>query len=305
MNGARLPAVAALCAALSGGCGPARLGPPPSPAAHVVEPAHLVPGDLDVVVRIDMARFTRDLGPLAVAAVDRSIGPASSDPPGEGLLRAVLSHADTLWLGLRPSNAVARVDWTLVARGRFAALRPREFGGAPPWGAETDLGADWHRQERGVTPRSAPSALWRHGDTLVVVTSIAELDAVERTIEARIPGEGPRAPERGVVAIAARGGALVEALRGGSPMLSRALLPARTLTATLDLLDDAVEVNVELTCDDEAAAGSVAEALTGPLAHVVRSSDPRIRLTGPTPVASRVAISVTAPLALLGALVDS
>lgn len=121
-------ALAALSSSSVGcGAGPAMSvagGPSPRRAREAPE---LLPGDCDLVVRVDLARMRTALGPMAPAALaTRAMGgdaSAKSDPA----LAWALESATVLWLGLH-SDALDEGDRVLVVEGEVASFDPETSG---------------------------------------------------------------------------------------------------------------------------------------------------------------------------------
>src|SRR6188768_591637 len=84
-------------------CGP-KTPPPLPPAPAISSAAELIPADLDVVVRLDLARVKAALGELALTALAHQVlarDNAGQDP--DELLVSSLLGADQVYLAYRPS----------------------------------------------------------------------------------------------------------------------------------------------------------------------------------------------------------
>ena len=88
----------ALGAALALGCAGSR-PPPPPPKPPLVEAKGALPPDLDLVVRIDLARVRSALGPAVVADLRRAAQASSGLQGTESLLAPLFEHADVLFVG--------------------------------------------------------------------------------------------------------------------------------------------------------------------------------------------------------------
>lgn len=212
--------VAALASLCASGCVGSERGPraaPPRPTK--LDPPQLIPPELDAVLRFDLERLRS--GPAALAGGARAkLGAGSSD--GSETLRRALERADTLWLGLRPSEARLMADAVWVLRGDFAAFSP---GAA--WGSPFDLGAGWELYERRPEERADPGRLYRQLDELCVFVSEAAYDSIERALEQGVSGATLVAPSYGLVSVRARAPALAERLsknaRAATDLLRRAV----------------------------------------------------------------------------------
>ena len=136
-------------------CGPRAL-PPLPPAPSVSSAAELVPPDLDVVLRLDLARVKAALGASVLATLSHEV--LSRDNAGQEpdeLVVASLLAADQVYLAYRPSTSWAPLDRVLALQGRFEPLLrpPSGFGGA------RDLGRDLRCWDAKVPPaKPDPSA---------------------------------------------------------------------------------------------------------------------------------------------------
>lgn len=243
--------------ALSAACGPRRLPPPPA-APRVVAAAELIPPDLDVVARLDMARMKAALGGVTPQLLSREVlarGNADGGEPEELMLEALL-EADVVYLGYRPSALLLPLDRVLALQGHFTPITktPRGFSGG------VDLGADvryWDRSGSEPFARSAAARLYAVGSRVRAFVSEAELDAVERTLE---DGAGPRrlaAPEEGALSIAARPQLLANLAGGG---LRDLLDESKTLELTVDLTSDAASLRAALVTASPEHASQLASA---------------------------------------------
>src|SRR6185503_14797055 len=163
------PPGALVCAALlAAACSRPPAPPPAAPAT--TRPADAIPADLDVVVRVDLARIRGALGPTLYAAL-RDAAARSGDP----VTSSALEHADAVWIGLRPGSDAEHSDDVVVLSGNFADLDPRALG---HFGPAMDLGAGWRRWDLAEKPRARllPARLYARRSELLVAASTAEID---------------------------------------------------------------------------------------------------------------------------------
>jgi len=304
----RLRAALATCALGAGVACTAPLPPvPPPPRAPVLEePALSIPGDLDLVIRVDLARL-RDLFGLAFeAALDemlaRAPGAAADGDTGRLLLR-VLSRADTVWLGARPGLSPELTDNVLVARGRFAGIVPDAIGGDPPWDRPERLGGGVLRYERRAPElRATPAVMYLREPDRIVIGSTAEIDALELTLE-RAEGQPPlRAPEAGIVALAARVPELSQKLRSRAPTLTRLLDGAERLSCAIDRRGDELELVLELVYGGPARAAEVAVPLEQVLGRLADSGFRFLERVRVEPAGSSVTLALSMPIERVKAL---
>jgi hypothetical protein len=240
-------------------CGPKPIPPPDTPAPALARPVDAIPADLDVVVRVDLARMRRALGPGAVAALrDRAAGAEGAD---RRLLEQALAAADTVWIAFRPGLAPDKTDQVVVLRGNFEKLDPRSHDAEPAWQLPIDLGGGWRLYRRPKpSTRAAPARIYLRVDDLLVFVSSAEIDSAERSIEARVRDDDLEPPEKGAVSVAARLKPLSRTLLERSPAAARLLARGQRLTASADLDADGLRAEIELSFDTEEDARDVADA---------------------------------------------
>lgn len=253
------PALAAMLCS----CAPARIGPPPS-APSVVRPLDAMPGDLDLVVRLDLQRIRDTLGAPAMAAISeqavRSL--RGADQATDALLLSALGETDTLWLGVRPVSGLEAGDTVFVMTGHFTDIDPHRVASTPPFQKAIDLGGAFRRYDR-VSPqvRSAPARIYTRGDDLVVSLSEAEIDSVERSLEQR-RGAPPLEPaEKGALSAVVRPRLLPAAFLAASPSLQRLAARATRCELSADLTSAGVDATLALKFEDASTAEHIGSAL--------------------------------------------
>ncbi len=235
-------------------CGPKPL-PPLPPAPSIASAAELIPPDLDLVVRLDLARVKAALGVTALAALSREVLARDSggQEPDELVVTSLLA-ADQVYLAYRPSPLWAPLDRVLIVQGHFDALvrPPTGFSGA------TDLGADLRYWDNKATPpRGGVARVYALGQRLRAFVSEAEIDAVERTLAGFVSPRRLEPPEEGTLSLAARPGLLRRL--AGEGTLRDLLEDAKALRAVADLESDGVRLKLELLM----AGAEQAEQLAG------------------------------------------
>ena len=250
-------------ATLAGGCGPRRLSPPPA-APRVVSAAELIPPDLDVIVRMDLARMKTALGGLTAQALSREVlsrevlsraAPKDSEDADPFVVDSLLA-ADVVYLGYRPSPLLLPLDRVLALQGHFPPLTK-----APPgFSGLVDLGADvryWDRRPETEPQRSATFRIYAVGERVRAFVSEAELDAVERSLSG-LAGPPPlAAPEEGALSLAARP-RLLGKLAGST--LRQLLEDSKTLELVVDLEADTASLRVALVTGSPEQASALASA---------------------------------------------
>jgi hypothetical protein len=249
--------------------------PPPGPPLS--DPTEAIPADLDLVIRLDLAKMRRALPLTELGQLDLRMG-------REDLVEQALQQADTVWIALRPDLGLAEADNVLVLRGRFAGIDPRRAGPTPPFVGAGDLGGGWRLYQRDApTRRAAPAQIYARLEDLLVFVSTAEIDSTERAIEKRQRGAPVIPPARGAVALAARVAPIRAWLAKYLPTASAALRRATRLAAHADLNAAGLEAELEVEFEsaDQARAArdtaglivravSVSDGLVGRLARQLR-----------------------------------
>jgi hypothetical protein len=232
------------------------------------EPGVMIPADLDLVLRLDLARLRAVLGIEGAELMAQLAKQAPTDDPDVATARLMLSlfaHAQTAWIGVRPGLAPELTDSVVVLRGDFKGLVPEKIDGAPPWERPIDLGGSVRYFAR-LAPklRAAPAVIYVRGSDLALIGSEAEVDALERGFTGQRDESSLRVPELGLVAAAARLELLRKRLEPRAPTLSRLFEGAARLSASVDRDEDGASfrVRVELELDTPERAREVSDALT-------------------------------------------
>jgi hypothetical protein len=214
------------------------------------EPALVLPADLDLVLRLDLTRLRAALGIDADALLRKLSESAPSDEPDADTSRtllALLAHAETLWIAVRPGLSAELTDGVIALRGDFRNVIPSSLGGVPRWSHARDLGGGLLRFEREPPRmRAAPAVMYLRLPDVVVVGSEAEVDALERSVEAGNADAALRAPESGLIAAAARLGSLRRRLAERAPTLSRYVEGAERLEGSFDRQGELFKLRVDV-----------------------------------------------------------
>ena len=221
------------------------VGRPADPLAEV-EPLDLVPADLDLVVRFDLAALRAGLGaePLAVVT-DRAMG-----RQGDALLERALSQADVAWLALRPRDAAAG-DRVLVldAPARDLAPEDERFREVESPSPDVDL-----FQAAGAIERDGVALVALVGDRASLFASPVEASSVRRVLrEGPDPGRGE--PEAtGLVSVDWRAAHAAAGLEGRFPSLAKVLGGIERVRAQIDLAGQTLELGAGVRCKSTHAA---------------------------------------------------
>lgn len=237
-------------------CGPKAL-PALPPAPAIASAAELIPPDLDVVVRLDLARVKAALGVTALTELSRQVlaHDSGGQEPDELVIASLLA-ADQVYLGYRPGALLTPLDRVLALQGHFEPLLhpPPGFSGA------TDLGRDlryWDRREAPAS-RGSVARVYALGERVRAFVSEAELDAVERALGEQGSPRRLEPPEEGTLSLAARPRLLGRLAGNGT--LRELLEDAKALRAVVDLESDGVRLKLELLLLNSDQAQQLARA---------------------------------------------
>lgn len=243
---------------ICGGCAPSELPRPASAPPAIERPAQTLPADLDVVVRVDVARIRQALGPSVVLTLKEQAAAVGPGGALDAIVRAAIEQTDTLWVGFRPGDSARTSDSVWVLRGRFSGLDLRAIDRS--WSSQRPLGGVWYVAERASDARAEPVRAYVRRDDLLVLVSAAEVDAVERVLERGVRGPALQPKEHGTFSVSARPQRLAEHVRDRSPAAARFLGSARLLDATCELTHDELRLEIGLQFEDEPSARRAAEA---------------------------------------------
>ncbi|HEX2870953.1 MAG TPA: hypothetical protein VHP33_06850 [Polyangiaceae bacterium] len=240
-------------------CGP-KPRPALPPAPSISSAAELIPPDLDVVVRLDLARVKATLGGAALTAVSREVLARDHErdqhqEPDE-LLIASLLGAEQVYLGYRPSRLWAPLDRVLALQGHFEQLVRPPVGFSRP----TDLGRDLRYWDAQVPPkaRGGVARVYALGDRVRAFVSEAEIDAVERLLAGQASPRRLEPPEEGTLSLAARPQLLGRLVGNGT--LRELVEGAQALLAVVELESDGVRLKLELALSGADEARQLANA---------------------------------------------
>lgn len=268
--GVRLFALIALSACLSpSACGsevPAggvsRMRPPGPRVVRRVEPGDLLPADLDLVVRVDLARMQAALGPaLADDLAARALSAGGAEAGDEALVQSAIARADVVWIGLRLVDLEVG-DRVLVAEGRqgaFSAFSEPPSGFRPL--PATDEGViAFEREEPPL--RSGTARILRVGERAVAFVSPVEVDSVARVLRDG-PDERRGDPvAEGIVSLDLRPRRLSPSLERRFPSIAALLGGLDRVRASAVLADEGIRLSAEILARNEPSAARALRFLT-------------------------------------------
>ncbi|WP_434042801.1 MULTISPECIES: hypothetical protein [Sorangium] len=213
-----------------------------------VEPADLIPADLDLVVRVDVARMRAGLGQAAADALARR----ALDEAPDALLESALPRADVVWLGLRLAD-LEEGDRVVVLEGRMAGLAPDpdRWEAAP----SSQGGVSVFDRRGSVGARADAARIVALGDRAVALVSAVEVSSVARVLR-----DGPDARRgdpaaEGLVSLDLRARRLPPRLERRFPSISALVAGVERVRAVASLHDEGVRVDAEIVGVDAAGAG--------------------------------------------------
>lgn len=215
-----------------------------------LDPVELFPSDLDLVVRVDLARLKAGMSSQFVSDLAKS----TKVDAGDALLRFLLPCADTLWVALRTSDLESG-DRVVAIEGKdcIPKLDDKFWKQAP----DTANGAlrIWDRKT--PAPRDETARVIRIGDRRVVLVSPVEIDSVQRVL--RDGPDASRADPRaeGVVSIDLRARGLSPSTAERFPSLASIFRGVTRVKANATLDDDGMRVEGEIACKNAASAEKV------------------------------------------------
>jgi hypothetical protein len=242
------------------GCAGSRPAPPRAPA--LATSADAVPPDLDLVVRVDLAKVRAALGPAGLALVRRGAGSTVAADGETALVANAIEHSETAVLALRPELIPGEADNVLVLGGHFAGLGVEKALRQHGWSGAADLGGDVRRFDRkGKVGRASAARVYAFGDDALVFVSPAEIDSVEAVIEHGMPPNPLRPKASGVLSFAARLRALRLGLGYQYPSLANALGDAAGVEGSVESSGTGLAVELSFELPSEAGAAESAAAL--------------------------------------------
>jgi hypothetical protein len=200
--------------------------------------AEVLPKDLDLVVRVDVARMRSHLGPLAAADL-----PARAvDREGEDLLLGAITKGDVVWVGLRMSD-LASGDRVVVVEGPFAGFEPD----AALWkrAAQSPNGTRIFDRISERSRTSTARIIGLYDRALAFVTPV-EVDSVARILQSGPDNDRSEPSAEGLVSLDLRRCHLPAELEHRFTALAALVGDLERVQATANLDDSGLIVDAEL-----------------------------------------------------------
>lgn len=203
-----------------------------------VDPSELFPADLDLVVRVDLARMRAGLGPTATDAIAARALAESGEPEVKG----ALACADVVWIGARAAE-IDSGDHVAIFEGKecMPDLARAKWGRVRSANARTAI-----FDRKGDAPRAGTARIINLGNRAVAFVSPVELDSVKRILD-----DGPDALRgnpraEGVVSLDLRARPLSPALARRFPSFGHVAAGVDRVRASAVLVDEGVRIDAEL-----------------------------------------------------------
>jgi hypothetical protein len=256
------------------GCSASRPPPPRAPAVATANDA--LPPDLDLVVRVDLARVRTALGAGGLALLRRGASTALAVDASSELLGSALEQSDTALVALRPELIPGETDNVLVLEGRFAELDVERRLRAGGFSAPIDLGGDVRRFDHpGTLGRSAAARVYAFGNERLIFVSIAEIDSVEAVVERGLAPNSLKPKASGVLGFAVRLRGLRTGLAAQYPLIATALGDAVHLEGSVESTETGLKLEVSIELPDPADASRSADAF-GRVRQAVATTDGKL-----------------------------
>jgi hypothetical protein len=223
---------------------------PAQPISRRVAPDEVLPADLDVVVRVDLARLKEVLGPDPEKLIAERLG---TDPAVE----AALKRGRSATLGLRAGD-IETGDHVLVVEGDMKSFEvDRSSFTAQP--GVNDRVKVFTRTT--ATTRRGTEVLVVLDERAVAFASPAEADAVLRVVrEGADPKRGQPAAE-GLLSFDLRPQRLPTDVERRFPSVARLLSQVQRVRGVVHVESEALVVRLEVVTQSEASADRVARFL--------------------------------------------
>jgi len=203
--------------------------PTPTSSTRIVP----LPSDLDLVGFVDLDAWESLLldEPRAVVMAGLvALGSLPRSGTAHGLVREALGNTRRLWFACRPSRFGCD-DLVLVLSGSFESFEPPR--GNSDYVGPLDRGQGWFAYQGPAVRRDDLSAIYLGVPDRLVLVSHAEVDAVERIIEAGAAPSELLVTERRPLSLRARPAALAEALGARSRQAGLLMERARSFEASV------------------------------------------------------------------------
>lgn len=213
------------------------------------DPVDVLPADLDLVVRVDLARLRGGVGPMALDALAQRL-------PGESMLRGVLDKADAMTIGLRADDLEAG-DRIVIVEGAGIEVTPDPdlYEPAPPIVEQVRV---WDLKAPDGD-RAAIARVMQIEQRAVAFITALEVDATTRVLREGPDQERGQPFAEGLVSADWRPQPLRPGLAKKYPSIASVLEGVARVRATATVDGEALVIRGEVTGHSNAAAARVAK----------------------------------------------
>ena len=254
----------AFCGLSALGCAaPARSSAPPTP--REAEPG--LPADLDVAIRVDIARLASELGGSLAEQLVVDLLVSDGDSVAAALVKDAVARSELLWLGFRAGLDLHAADKVLIFRGRFGDFEARLRDSAFSW---SESGTEWPHFERlGPAPGSF-ERVYPLRDRVLVLATRGETPVLEPSFEQPTPSASLRPPDRGTVSAAARAEELRRTQLRAYPTLAEQFSGAEEVTGYAEPRSTNLDLALDIAfaqAEQARSGGDALEALSSRVAQ--------------------------------------
>jgi len=271
------------------------------------QPHDLIPGDLDVVIRVDLSKVRDSLGgETSELLLER----AAETAHAQGLVRRALANAEVVWLGLRMAD-VEQGDRVMVVRSVKQRGEQDPIVAPDPiaWTKEpTDIGAITRYLAKTTPGRDDTERIFTFDERTAVFVTPVESYSVERVLKRGPDADRGQPAARGLVSLDYRTGKLSAAHENAYPSLAALVSGMVRMRATVEVIADQLELEGRIRCKTNTAAAKIQRFLETIVAAASRRPRDAALLKDLTITRSETVVSIAWPIprALIAALlVDS
>jgi len=220
---------------------------PPGPrVVHRLDATDLLPADLDLVVRIDLARMRAGLGPDAIEQLLRRSVPGED----QELLREALHRAEVVWVALRASD-VDRGDRVVVVEGPLAGIAPD----AARWRIQKSEDPKVRFYDReDAPPRGSTARIVAVRDRVLAFVTPVEVASVARVVRDGPDEKRGDPAAEGIVSIDVRAHRLPPDLERRFPSIAAIIAGVDRVRGTATLVDEGARVEADVSARTPEAA---------------------------------------------------
>lgn len=224
-----------------------------------VSAAELLPADLDLALRIDLARMRSQLGAEAIdRLLARALAHAARSPSPlldvDPLLVLAARRAEVVYVGLRAEDPTSG-DRVVVVEGNLEGLTPEPARYRPGPPSAIDGVRTFDRIAALVhAPRDTTARVVAVGERVLAFVSPVEVDSVARLLESGPDSRRGDPVAEGLISVDLRVRRLAPALERRFPSLGAVVAGLERVRGSAVMLDDGVRVDLDVQGASEAGA---------------------------------------------------